>query len=318
MAIECDSPDEPFRPEEQIQPCSVDLRLGDVFWEPVHGKAIDLRKSRLLELAPRRYWRKKVIKPGECITLKPGCVLLGRVYEVFRVPHDCAGKIEGRSSFARLGLSVHCTGDFLNPGYRGHMPLQLCNYGRNAIRIFPYIPICQLMLVCLHGKPSRIYGEAELQSKYVDDDGGPSYWWRDKRIKRLQDAFCSVDVGLAIQERILQQIGPLDPDTIERFETLVSKLHSSDLENADELIDRFIESEKKLMKRDTLKRVSIPLLTTIPVAVSIRLAFFNQHPWWHVAFWLTAFLGIVASIYVQTVPKNQYFTLRSGDSDPQA
>src|SRR5205085_4347843 len=120
------------------------------------------------------------------IVLKPSEMLLGRTYEIFTIPKDHAGKLEGRSSFARLGLAVHCSADFINPGYRGHMPLQLINFSRSSIRVFPLIPICQLILVRLSSTPTRVYGDRELSSKYMDDDGGPSYWWRDKRIKSLK------------------------------------------------------------------------------------------------------------------------------------
>lgn len=207
LKICTDNKDFPFVPDEQIQPCSIDLRLSNVFWIPARRGAIDLRKSRLLELSPRRHWKKVVLKPGESITIKPDRLLLGRIYEKFAMPVQSAGEIEGRSSFARMGLMVHCTGDFINPGYRGHMPLQLVNLGPNAIKVFPYVPICQLKLVRLSGRPARLYGERELQSKYMDDDGGPSYWWRDKRIRRLQKTLGEIDIAIAIQNSILDTIG---------------------------------------------------------------------------------------------------------------
>ena len=207
LSFVCDNPQYPFVPDDQIQPCSVDLRLSNVFWEPSRRSTIDLRKSHLLELAPRRYWRKRVLKFGDHITLRPGRLLLARVYEMFAIPNDCAGRIEGRSSFARLGLSVHCTGDFLNPGYRGHMPLQLINFSPNPIRIFPYLPICQLMLIPLSSSPEKTYGAAELQSKYMDDDGGPSYWWRDKRIQNLHKLLAQRSVEDRIQH-ILRRSWP--------------------------------------------------------------------------------------------------------------
>jgi deoxycytidine triphosphate deaminase len=250
----CDNPDQPFSREDQVQPCSIDLRLSNVFWEPVRKRAIDLRKSRLLELAPRRYWKRRILKRGEYITLKPGKLLLGRVYEKFTVPLDCAGKVEGRSSFSRLGLSVHCTGDFLNPGYRGHMPLQLFNFGPNPIRLVPYLPICQVMLIPLRERPVRHYGLAELQSKYMDDDGGPSYWWRDKRIKSLQEAFHAADIAVELQDALLQQIGVQEPEIIERFERFIARMKTGKRENTDTLLEIFATSEDRLRIRDKLAK----------------------------------------------------------------
>jgi len=202
LNFECNQVGQPFNQDEQIQPCSIDVRLDNVFWKSKKGKPFDFRKSKLLELKPRRYWDKIVIKHDEFITIVPGEMLLGRIYEVFTIPSDCAGKIEGRSSFSRMGLGVHIGSDFINPSWRGHMPLQLVNYNKNSLRVFPFIHICQLILIKLTSVPDRQYGVTELQSKYMEDDGGPSYWWRDKRIKNLQEEFIKKSVSIEIQERV--------------------------------------------------------------------------------------------------------------------
>lgn len=122
-------------------------------------------------------------------------MLLGRTYDSFTIPPTLAGKLEGRSSFARMGLATHCSADFINPGYRGKMPLQLVNFGRTTIRLVPFVPICQLIFIQVSSHPERLYGERELSSKYMDDDGGPSYWWRDKRVKELQAALREHDLA---------------------------------------------------------------------------------------------------------------------------
>jgi len=288
MRIEGDDPSSPFSPETQIQPCSIDLRLSNVFWEPQKGRPVDLRKSALLELKPRRYWRQIVLRPREHITLKPGHLLLGRVCEKFTIPFDCAGKIEGRSSFSRLGLGVHCTGDFINPGYRGHMPLELVNFSPNPIRIFPFVPICQLMLIRLSGLPGRNYGQQELQSKYMDDDGGPSYWWRDKRIRELQKKFHDANVELYVQEQILAAVGIQQPEVIERFERLVTRLGDLQKENAASLVDRFAASEDRLRTRHSVSRGLGKWLLPSSVAAAIAQRFFFPVTPSHVAVWLAA------------------------------
>jgi deoxycytidine triphosphate deaminase len=252
MDVECESSDNPFQPDIQIQPMSIDLRLSNVFWEPLAVKSIDLRKSKLLEIAPRRYWKKRVLEKGESITIRSGKLLLGRVYEKFTIPVTCGGKIEGRSSFARLGIGIHCTGDCINPGYRGYMTLQLFNYSPNPIKIYPYIPICQLMLVQLSSEPEHKYGHRELQSKYMDDDGGPSYWWRDKRIVSLQKVFQGADISLDIQNRILDKIGAKEIEVVERLEKYISKAKPTELENADNLLDAFIKDESRLCANDRI------------------------------------------------------------------
>jgi deoxycytidine triphosphate deaminase len=176
---------EPFQPDEQIQPSSVDLRLSAVFWKPLKRFTIDLRRPRLLEVNPRRYYRRVALATGETILLRPFELLLGRTLEEFSVPNGYAAELVGRSSFARLGLMVSATGGYINPGWRGRMPLQLFNLGPNPIRLVAGLPICQVRLVRLTNLAARPYGDPALQSIYLDDDGGPSYWWRDKRIKKL-------------------------------------------------------------------------------------------------------------------------------------
>lgn len=244
----------PFKPDEQVQPCSVDLRLCHQFWKPIRGRRISLKRSKLMELSPRRYWKKVVLRDGGSIELKPGDMLLGRTCEEFSIPSDCAGKLEGRSSFARMGLAVHCAADFINPGYRGRMPLQLVNLGKHRIELVPYAPICQLMLIKLSGKPDREYGDKELFSKYMHDDGGPSYWWRDKRIRDLQQHMNERDLATGLQEEILTIIGPCEPELIERFERFVAKQSTGNISNARDVLESFASSETGSQRRDRILR----------------------------------------------------------------
>jgi deoxycytidine triphosphate deaminase len=178
---------EAFDPGAQLQPASLDFRLSHVFWKPQKRFPIDLRKARLLEVQPRRYYKRVQLAFGETITIRPRELLLGRTLEEFAVPNGFAAELTGRSSFARHGLMVSTTGGFINPGWRGRMPLQLVNLSPNAIRLVAGLPICQVRFVKLTDLAERPYGHEDLQSKYVNDDGGPSYWWRDKRIKALHE-----------------------------------------------------------------------------------------------------------------------------------
>jgi len=309
----------PFNEEIQIQPCTVDVRLSDVFWQPIKGKTVDLRKSRLLEISPRMLWKKRILKDGEYITLKPGEILLGRIYEKFSVPNDCACKIEGRSSFARLGLSIHCTGDFINPGYRGHMPMQLVNSSPHLIKIFPFIPICQLIFVKLSNTPSKLYGEVELQHKYEDDDGGPSYWWRDKRIKSLQKKFQAVDISLEIQERILEKIGVQEPEIIERMEEFVSKTPSSNLQNADFILEEFIRREKR--SRLKWKVIDVICYTIFGALFSASVGIFFSKPisMWHWIIWAITLISFMPFLWPILRHKTSYLIeinkINTSDSD---
>lgn len=208
----------PFDAESQIQPCSIDLRLSPVFWKPSRrvrhtggllprrGVTVDLRQSAMHELSPRWGWRQLELSEGSTITLGPGQIVMARIYERFAIPPSCAGKVEGRSSYARLGLFVHCSGDFINPGWSGFMPLQLFNAGPYPLKVGPFLPVCQLKLVQLSSTPARSYGNVALQSKYVNDDGGPSFWWRDQQVQKVRDRLACVSVTDQIQREITDLI----------------------------------------------------------------------------------------------------------------
>ena len=306
LDVECDNPYCTVDCSSYIQPCSVDFCLSNVFWEPVKHKTIDLRKSSLLELSPRRYWRKRVLRSTDYITLKPGKLLLGRLAAKFTVPKDCAGKIVGRSSFARLGLGIHCTGEFLNPGYRGHVPLELFNYSPNPIRIYPYIPICQVMLIKLCSIPSKLYGEEELHSKYMDDDGGPSYWWRDKRIRSLQDMLSERVLSLYIQEKILGKIGIQEPDIIERFEGLVERKKNINNENAESLLDEFANHEDLLRIKDRIILEASKVVFPLAASGSLSLILMPPFKIHHYILYTTCCLSLWPMIWAWKEPPKQY------------
>ncbi len=156
--------------------------------------------------------------------IKPGHVLMGGSTDA-RIPPGHAGKIEGRSSYARLGLAVHCTGDFINPGWEGFMPLQLCNFGPYPLRIAPYFSICQLMIVRLSAESARSYGDQELRSKYINDDGGPSLWWRDARVSQLQLRLGAVNVSERIRQEIVETVRFQNPQILERLQHDIDGSH---------------------------------------------------------------------------------------------
>jgi deoxycytidine triphosphate deaminase len=291
--------DHPFNPTDQIQPCSIDLRLGDVFWIPKKRWTIDLRKKHLLHLQPRRYYRRIVLKWGESVTINPGKLLLGRIHEKYTIPDDCAGNITGRSSFARLGLMVHCTGNFINPGWRGYMPLQLVNLGSNPIKIFPFLPICQLNLMRLTNIPQVLYGVKELHSKYMDDDGGPSYIWRDQRIQDLQSALATANIELKIQQRILNLLSEaeLDVEVIERLEKKISRAKPHELENTEIVLDSFSKSEDF---RLWFRQVALTIAKAAsPLFVSLFLGSLFKKPitYWHFLSYIMAVISVPISIY---------------------
>jgi deoxycytidine triphosphate deaminase len=308
MAIASEEGAEPFNPDEQVQPASIDIRLSQVFWRPLRRLPIDLRRSRLLEIQPRRYYRRAELATGETITIKPSELLLGRTLEEFAVPNGYAAELTGRSSFSRLGLMVSVTGGFINPGWRGRMPLQLVNFSPNPIKLVPGLPICQIRLVKLTDKAERPYGHPDLQSKYANDDGGPSYWWRDKRIKRLHEVLAEKLVEEQIQRKIGDVIGPREPEVIERLERLIGRMRVQDLQSVDSVLERFAESEER---RRALRRWAINLSRgsfTVGVTASFWVA--NKLPpvrWWHCLVWSGAALLMGLSLYAFRTEVGDHF-----------
>jgi deoxycytidine triphosphate deaminase len=303
LRLRGDDPSYSFDADEQIQPCSIDLRLSNVFWKPrrrAHwlrrllrrGITVDLRRAQLQEITPHRDWKRVELREGDSITISPGQVLMGRIYERFAIPPEYAGKVEGRSSFSRLGLMVHCTGDFINPGWSGFMPLQLFNASPFPIRVLPYLPICQLKIVSLSSRPDRTYGDPELQSKYVNDDGGPSYWWRDRRVRKIHERLGQVNVPDRIQNEIVGLVRFRDPDLLERFERFVGDRRTREVENADAILDGFSQKEDRRRWRDRL--CAGPF--SVGLAATVGGLFAPVGLWQYIA-WAVTVLGVPPALY---------------------
>jgi dCTP deaminase len=145
-----------------VQPASVDLRLGDSFRVFHNHKitAIDLRD-------PPRGLTEQVSPPdGEPFVIHPGEFCLGRTLEHVELPDDIVARIEGKSSLGRLGLIVHATAGFCDPGWHGTLTLELNNLTRVPIKLYPGLPIAQLSFMTLDAPARRPYGHAELGSHY--------------------------------------------------------------------------------------------------------------------------------------------------------
>jgi deoxycytidine triphosphate deaminase len=280
LNIETPEGDGPFDPAGQIQAASIDLRLSDVFWYPRRGATIDLLKEKAIQLQPFRFWTRKQLHRSQHIELKPGEMVLGRVHEKLTIPNDCAGKFMGRSSYARLGLMIHCTGDFANPGYRGHMPLQLVNVGPLTLRIYPYMQICQLMLVKLSKPSLKKYGGNDVASKYMNDDGGPSYWWRDKYIRQLQTALAAMDASEAIQGQVYSRLADVDNEVLDRLGSFFSKHSKIKATTAEDLLSEFSTKEDALRRKHENALTIWLFVTSVPLAFAAGTLLLADAPLW--------------------------------------
>jgi len=145
-----------------VQPASVDLRLGDSFrvFHNHRVTAIDLREP------PRNLTEEVVVDEGDPFAIHPGEFALGRTLETVAIPDDVVARIEGKSSLGRLGLIVHATAGFIDPGWKGTLTLELNNLTRVPIKLYPGLLIAQLSFMGLDRAAERPYGSKELGSHY--------------------------------------------------------------------------------------------------------------------------------------------------------
>lgn len=231
--------------EDQVKVCSIDLRCDRVFWMQRTGPgSLDLAGAALMEISPRRLWKKLEIELNSPVKLKPGQMILGRTYERFRVPPLYAGKITGRSSYARLGIEVSCTCDLINPGWEGNVPLEIVNNGARPVLIYPLLPIAQVFLIPLSSPADPDYSnKAKFRSKYMNDDGGPSFWWRDALLERIYRNYLSNRIDQQAVSALSDVLRKLGDDGIFRFERFVKKTRFGEITNTQELIEGFAKAE---------------------------------------------------------------------------
>ena len=132
---------EPFDPG-MIQPSSIDVRLDRLF------RVFENHRYPHIDPSIEQADLTRLIEPegDEPFILHPGEFVLGSTYEVVSLPDDIAGRLEGKSSLGRLGLLTHSTAGFIDPGFSGHVTLELSNVATLPIKLFPGMKIGQLCL----------------------------------------------------------------------------------------------------------------------------------------------------------------------------
>jgi dCTP deaminase len=154
--------------DQQVQPASVDLRLGAEFLEFQRTNISCIHPTREREVS--EYIDETVVDEGEEFILHPGDFVLGTTKERVEMPADLVANVEGRSSLGRLAVVVHATAGFVDPGYRGQVTLELSNLGTAPVALTPGMRVSQLVFTELSTPADRPYG-AERGSKYQDQDG---------------------------------------------------------------------------------------------------------------------------------------------------
>ncbi|MEM4779952.1 MAG: dCTP deaminase [Halalkalicoccus sp.] len=155
-------------PDLQIQPASVDLRLGREFLEFQRANIPCIHPGSEREVS--EYVTETVIEEGEEVVLHPGDFVLGTTKERVEIPPDLLANVEGRSSLGRLAIVVHATAGVVDPGYRGQITLELSNLGTAPVALTPGMRISQLVFTEMKTPADRPYG-SERGSKYQDQRG---------------------------------------------------------------------------------------------------------------------------------------------------
>lgn len=150
-----------------IQPSSIDVRLDRFF------RLFDNHKYPFIDPAEDQpdLTRAVEVAPDEPFILHPGEFVLGATYEVVTLPDDIAARLEGKSSLGRLGLLTHSTAGFVDPGFSGHVTLELSNVATLPIKLWPGMKIGQLCFFQLTSSAEKPYGSSEYGSRYQGQRG---------------------------------------------------------------------------------------------------------------------------------------------------
>lgn len=153
--------------DDAVQPASVDLRLGHQFrvFRNSQVPFIDVKREYpdLTELVE--------INGDEPFVLHPGEFALAVTYERVRLPADIVGRLEGKSSLGRLGLLIHSTAGYVDPGWDGALTLELSNVANLPITLYHRMKVSQISFLRLTEPAEHPYGSGEIGSKYQGQEG---------------------------------------------------------------------------------------------------------------------------------------------------
>jgi dCTP deaminase len=155
-------------PALQIQPASVDLRLGNEFlvYRATQVACLDPMDPATLSAATAR----TVVANGDAFVLHPGEFALGTTVERVKIPADLVGVVDGRSSVGRLAVVVHATAGFIDPGFEGQITLELSNIGQIPVKLYPGMRLAQIVIHEMTSPAELPYGAAR-GSQYQDQTG---------------------------------------------------------------------------------------------------------------------------------------------------
>ena len=157
---------EPWDPQ-MMQPSSIDVRLDRFF------RVFENHRYPHIDPAADQSDLTREVEPegDEPFILHPGEFVLGSTYEVVTLPDDVAARVEGKSSLGRLGLLTHATAGFVDPGFSGHVTLELANVATLPIKLYPGMKIGQFCFFRLSSPSEHPYGSEKYGSRYQGQRG---------------------------------------------------------------------------------------------------------------------------------------------------
>ncbi|HEY5456752.1 MAG TPA: dCTP deaminase [Acidothermaceae bacterium] len=159
-----------------VQPSSVDVRIDKYF------RVFENHRYPHIDPAIEQPDLTRLVEPAvdEPFILHPGEFVLASTYEVITLPDDVAGRLEGKSSLGRLGLLTHSTAGWIDPGFSGHVTLELSNVATLPIKLWPGMKIGQLCLFRTSSPSEFPYGSSVYGSRYQGQRGPtPSRSWQN-------------------------------------------------------------------------------------------------------------------------------------------
>jgi dCTP deaminase len=168
--------------ETQLQPASLDLRLGYDF------QTFNYTRQALIDPAdPATFGQLTTLtqlEDGERFLVHPGEFVLATSMERVEIPNDLLARLEGRSSIGRLGIVIHSTAGYVDPGFKGKITLEISNLGRIAVALYPGMRICQIAFEEMSSPVSSGYGERRGAKYQGQDAATASRLFEDNEFRR--------------------------------------------------------------------------------------------------------------------------------------
>ncbi|NEO39589.1 MAG: dCTP deaminase [Moorea sp. SIOASIH] len=261
----------PFSPKEQIRPGSVDIRISNIFWKFNKKNIeqldiIDLHQAKAILNNPELMYLKIELSDGEHLEIQPGEIVLTETLEKIEMPHCLSGALKGRSSFARLGISIHCTGDYINPGYQGYMPLQIINHTPIPVKLYSYLSLAQLVFYFLYSRPDINYQslpDTIYNSKRCNTEG-LSLWFRDKEIEKLSTRISGGKFNKHTEDKLQLLISQSEKRLIKQIESEFQRKNIKKPEQIEKALESY---ENKDIRRDKKMRFVFWVITLVTGAL---------------------------------------------------